>query len=152
MTDDVPNLQVVRPLSSKSNPSTFTSAAVAAHPSGRRRAIEFRSRMQGGGGIVELTRKAVASARTEWAAQVAAMCPRCRTITACSSARTDFQLEEAEEHWLGSEVYLHESQYSTVHSNHLLVPPTNMHPRCMVLHRQDISCSQNLQNSLLLCF
>jgi len=38
----------------------------------------------------------------------------------------DFQLEEVEEHWLGSEVYSHESQYSTVRSNHLLVRPTNI--------------------------
>jgi hypothetical protein len=34
------------------------------------RAIKFRSRMQGGGGIVKFARKAAASARTEWAARV----------------------------------------------------------------------------------
>jgi hypothetical protein len=39
--------QAVRPSLPKSNPSTFTSAATAAHPFGRGRAIEFRSRMQG---------------------------------------------------------------------------------------------------------
>ena len=37
--------------------------------------MEFRSRMQGGGSIVELTRKAAASVRTEWAARVVATRP-----------------------------------------------------------------------------
>jgi hypothetical protein len=47
----------------------------AAHPSGRERAIEFRSRTQGNSGIVELARKAATSGRTKWAAWVAATRP-----------------------------------------------------------------------------
>jgi hypothetical protein len=49
--------------------------AAAARPSGRGRAIEFGSRMQGGGSIIELARKPVASARTEWAARLASTRP-----------------------------------------------------------------------------
>jgi hypothetical protein len=59
--------------------------AAAAHPYGKGRAIEFGSRMHGGGGIVELARKAAASARTKWAARVACTRP-VRNYRACSSA------------------------------------------------------------------
>jgi hypothetical protein len=43
------------------------------HPAGG--GIEFRSRTQGSSGIVELARMAATSARTKWAARVAATRP-----------------------------------------------------------------------------